>query len=235
MRLAYILSTIPVKFCLFPTKTQSLGRTYRFKTIRKASEARLQRFRKLVRFPTKMVHTTQQLLADVAQARHQYLTTITAFSEQQAQWQPTPNSWNAVAITEHLYWAEQGGILGMWKTLLGIRAGAISYEADRPHDGLPIDAIIQRTWREKEDVPAVAAPRLGGPLAYWASALHGLQANLTDFGNLLTDADLSRMAHLHPISGPLSFGQRLEFLRFHIDRDHAQRLLQVLEGQANSA
>lgn len=195
--------------------------------------ARLQRFRKLLLFISEMAHTTQQLLAEVAQARHRYLTITTAFGEQQAQWQPTPDSWNAVAITEHLYWAEQGAILGMWKTLLGIRAGTINYEADRPHDGLPIEIIIQRTWREREDVPAVAAPRLGGPLAYWASALHSLQANLQDFGNQLTDGDLSRMAHPHPISGPLSFGQRLEFLRFHIDRHRgqAERLLHTVGGQ----
>lgn len=165
---------------------------------------------------------TQQLLNDVAEARRAYLTSIAHFSEQQATYKPTPDSWNAVEITEHLFWAEQGAILGMWKTLLGIRAGTLSYEADQPHRGLPIDEIIRRTWQEKEIVPAVAAPRMGGPLAYWAAALHGLQDTLTALGSVLTDNDLLRMAHPHPISGPLSFGQRFEFLRFHIDRHRGQ-------------
>ena len=110
----------------------------------------------------------------------------------------------------------------MWKTLLGIRAGVVSYENDRPHAGLPIDDIIRLTWKEKEDVPAIAAPRMGGPLVFWASALAGLQPTHKAFGELLTDNDLQRMAHPHPISGPLSFGQRLEFLRFHINRHRAK-------------
>ena len=137
---------------------------------------------------------TKELLHDVAEARRNYVVAIANFSEKQALWKPSPDSWNAIEITEHLFWAEQGGILGMWKTLLGIRAGTLNYEADRPHDGLTIDGIIRRTWQEKEIVPAIAAPRMGEPL----------------------------VAHPHPISGPMSFGQRFEFLRFHIDRHQGQ-------------
>lgn len=169
-----------------------------------------------------MITTTKQLLTDVATARQNYLAAITDFTEEQATWKPAPDCWNAVEITEHLFWAEQGGILGMWKTLLGIRAGTLNYEADRPHEGLPIDEIIRRTWQEKELVPAVAAPRMGGPLAYWAVALHGLQSLLEAFGNVITDEELQLIAHPHPISGPLSFGQRFEFLRFHINRHVGQ-------------
>jgi hypothetical protein len=77
----------------------------------------------------------------------------------------------------------------MWKTWLGIRAGVVSYENDRPHAGLPIDDIIRLTWKEKENVPPIAAPRIGGPLVFWASALAGLQPTLKAFGELLTDND----------------------------------------------
>jgi hypothetical protein len=168
------------------------------------------------------MNQTQQLLNGVATARQNYLAALANLDEQQAQWKPAPDVWNAVDITEHLFWAEQGGILGMWKTLLGIRAGTVNYENDRPHEGLPIDEIIRLTWKEKEDVPAVAAPRMGGPLAFWASALAGLQPTLEAFAESLTDDDLLLMAHPHPISGPLNFGQRLDFLRFHIDRHRGQ-------------
>lgn len=166
--------------------------------------------------------TINQLLNQVATARQQYLATLADFDELKAQWKPAPESWNAVEITEHLFWAEQGGILGMWKTLLGIRAGTVSYEGASPNDGLSIDEIIQRTWQEKEIVPAVAAPRLGGPLGFWAAELAGLQSTLERFGALLNPDDLSLKAHPHPISGTMTFGQRLEFLRFHIDRHRMQ-------------
>lgn len=166
--------------------------------------------------------TTQQLLQEIAIARQNYVDALLEFDEKQAQVKPSPEAWNAVEITEHLFWAEHGGILGMWKTLLGIRAGKVSYEENKPHEGLPIEDIIERTWKAKEEVPAVAAPRLGGSLAFWVSELERLQTTLERFGDLLEDQDLLLMAHPHPISGPMSFGQRLEFLRFHIDRHRFQ-------------
>lgn len=171
--------------------------------------------------------TIKELLNHIALSRQQYIHTLTEVNEQQAQWKPTPQTWNAVEITEHLFWAEQGGILGMWKTLLGIREGSISYEQSSLNDGLSIEEIIQRTWQQKEIVPPVAAPRLGGPLSFWLSALGGLQPILETFGQVLTDADLAQKAHPHPISGSMTFGQRLAFLRFHIDRHRlqAERLL----------
>ncbi|MFD2571372.1 DinB family protein [Spirosoma soli] len=169
-----------------------------------------------------MATPIEKLLNDVAQARQSYLAAVSTFTEQQAVQKPLPDSWNAVEVTEHLFWAEQGAIFGMWKTLLGIRAGTLNYEADQPHAGLPIEEIIRRTWQEKEVVPAVAAPRMGGPLAYWIAALDGLQLTLKTFGDVLTEDELVRIAHPHPISGPLSFGQRFEFLRFHIDRHRGQ-------------
>jgi hypothetical protein len=168
------------------------------------------------------MHTTKKLLDEIAAARDRYIASLSAFDDLQAQWKPSPESWNAVEITEHLFWAEQGGILGMWKVLPGIKAGTISYEGNSPNDGLSIEEIIRLTWKEKEIVPAIAAPRMGGPLPFWASALAGLQPILEKFGELLTNEDLLRKAHPHPISGAMTFGQRLAFLRFHIDRHRVQ-------------
>ena len=99
--------------------------------------------------------TTKQLIEEVALIRQRYLTTLADFDESRAQWKPSPDRWNAVDITEHLFWAEQGGILGMWKTLLGIRADTVSYEGISPNDGLSIEEVIRQTWQEKEIVPAV--------------------------------------------------------------------------------
>lgn len=170
---------------------------------------------------------TDQVLNQIAQSRQQYILALANVDEPLAQWKPNPDSWSAVDITEHLFWAEQGGILGMWKTLLGIRQGTISYEQSSPNDGLPIEEIIRLTWKEKEIVPPVAAPRMGGPLSFWLSALAGLQPTLETFGQLLNETDLEKKAHPHPISGSMTFGQRLNFLRFHIDRHRlqAERLL----------
>jgi len=132
-----------------------------------------------------------------------------------------------VDITEHLFWAEQGGILGMWKTILAIREGKIERTQDSVHRNMPIDEIIKLTWQPKEKVPAMAAPRLGGPLSFWCNSLDNLQSVLGRFAGCLREDELRLQAHPHPISGPLDFQQRFEFLTFHINRhrDQVSRLI----------
>jgi len=70
---------------------------------------------------------THQLIDKVKEARNAYLRAIQRVSEAKGLWKPSVNEWNIIEITEHLYWAEHGGIFGMWKTLYAIRAG----EAER--------------------------------------------------------------------------------------------------------
>ena len=162
------------------------------------------------------------LLTEVAEARVRYVAAVQNLSEAQANWRPSPDAWNAVQITEHLFWAEQGGILGMWKLLQAQRKGQPGWSDKLVHRGLTIEEIVARTWQLKELVPAVAAPRLGGPLAFWTLSLESLQPLLQEFVNDFADDDPESLIHPHPISGPLDVRQRLEFLRFHIDRHREQ-------------
>ncbi len=166
--------------------------------------------------------TIQKLIQEVATARTQYLEQIADLTEVQAQWKPDPEVWNVIENTEHLFWAEQGGIYGMWKTLYAIREGSFVRTRESIHRDMPIEQIIALTWQEKEQVPAVAAPRLGGTLAFWKSSFHSLQEILRAFSEDLQEDELRVQAHPHPISGALDFQQRLEFLRFHIDRHREQ-------------
>jgi DinB superfamily len=169
----------------------------------------------------------QNLIEAVANSRKNYLNTISQFSEEVAQAKPDAFVWNAVENTEHLFWAEQGALFGMWKVLDALKNGDNSSQSqEAPMRGLPIEEIIEKTWQEKEVVPAVAAPRMVGTLAFWAASLNSLQSVLEKLGNELTDNELNKLTHPHPISGVLDFGQRLEFLRFHIDR-HNQQVLKL--------
>jgi hypothetical protein len=67
----------------------------------------------------------EQLIDVVSIERKLYVDQLTNITETQAQWKSNPENWNLTEITEHLFWAEQGGILGMWKTIEAIRAGQI--------------------------------------------------------------------------------------------------------------
>lgn len=170
---------------------------------------------------------TQSLIQQVSKDRAAFLLQISQLTDAQAQWKPNPDAWNMIEITEHLYWAEQGAIFGMWKTLYAIRAGKFERTFESNHKEMPIDEIISLTWKPKEIVPAVAAPRLGGPIGFWIAALDGLQHLLESFGQYIEDDELRLQAHPHPISGAMDFQQRLEFLSFHILR-HKEQCTQLM-------
>lgn len=169
------------------------------------------------------------LIAEVAIARDNYLSIIDKLTQSQASYQVSENEWSIINITEHLFWAEQGGIFGMWKTLHAIREGKMERTFDSVHKDLPIQQIIDLTWQPKEQVPAVAAPRLGGTLVFWRYSLQSLQAVLEAFGRDLQENELRIQAHPHPISGAMDFQQRLEFLAFHIDR-HRNQVQNIIES-----
>ena len=173
------------------------------------------------------MNTIQKLIHEVATARNLFLNEINNLSELKAQWKPGPEIWNVVEITEHLFWAEQGGIAGMWKTLHAIREGKMERNYESIYKNMPIKQIIDLTWQPKEKVPAVAMPRMGGPLLFWKASLNSLQEVLTDFGKDIHEDELRLQAHPHPISGPLDFQQRLEFLSFHIFR-HKDQVAELL-------
>jgi len=166
--------------------------------------------------------TTAQLIGQIADARKAFIDEVNVFSEPLSKWKASPESWCVTEITEHLYWAEQGGVLGMWKALHAHREGRPVWDGDVPHKDLPIEEIINRTWKPKEIVPPVAAPRQGGPIAFWIISLAGLQEQLNGLVKELTNSDLKIMTYPHPISGPLNMQQRLEFLRFHLNRHSHQ-------------
>jgi len=173
------------------------------------------------------MNTVQNLINDVWSARSLYLERIANITEVQGHWKPDPDVWSITDITEHLFWAEQGGIVGMWKTLHAIRHGEVMQTYDSIHKDMPIEQVIDLTWKSKEKVPSVAAPRFGGPLSFWKLSLNSLQQLLGAFGQDLKEDELRLQAHPHPISGALDFHQRIEFLRFHINR-HKDQVSQLL-------
>lgn len=167
--------------------------------------------------------TQVQLLIDsISKARAEYISEVNGLSPHQIIYKASDDAWNAIEITEHLYWAEQNGLVAIYKTIQANEEGKSVWEGDPVNKGLPIEVIIERTWKTKEAVPASAAPRVGGPIDLWTSYLKSLDVPLRGLTNKLTDEGLDIMTFPHPISGPFDIRQRLEFLRFHIDRHRLQ-------------
>lgn len=162
------------------------------------------------------------LIQQTEQSRDQFLASVAHLTFAQATFQPAPDSWSILAITEHIVRAEQSGVMGMWKALDGIRQGNPVWSGEPIHRGLSIEEVVARTWQSKEKVPEIAAPIWGGSLSYWIAMLKAQRVLLQELAAALDGYDLETILFPHPISGPLDVRQRLEFLRFHLDRHRAQ-------------
>lgn len=164
----------------------------------------------------------QDLIRQVNVARQEVISLAKEVSSDQSVFKPSEDSWSIVDIVEHLVWAEQGGINGIWKALEGIKKGVPVWQGELIHHGLRIERIIELTWQEKEKVPESAKPRWGGPVKFWIASLDNTQKLLEELGAALDGFDCEKIIYPHIISGPLNVIQRMEFLRFHFHRHRRQ-------------
>lgn len=164
----------------------------------------------------------KDLLTQVHTARQEFIQAASGLTSKQSQFKSAAEVWSVSENVEHLVWAEMGGINGIWKSLKGIKENNPIWQGQAVHHGLAIEAIIEKTWRPKEEVPEIAKPRWGGPVEYWITALENCQPLLESLAKELEGHDLEKIIYPHIISGPLNVIQRMEFLRFHLNRHRAQ-------------
>lgn len=162
------------------------------------------------------------LIEAVEIARQDFISSVSLLRFDQYNFKPSADQWAIVEIVEHMYWAEQIGVNGMWKALDGIKNKRPIWEGEPEHQGRTIEEVVGMTWQTKEQVPDVARPRWGGSLDYWVTNLQSCKHLLAALANALSDYDPATIIYPHPISGPLNVTQRIEFLRFHLNRHQGQ-------------
>ncbi|MEM7374946.1 MAG: DinB family protein [Bacteroidota bacterium] len=162
------------------------------------------------------------LIQDIESARLSFLATLEDVSPAQARFKPSPTSWSLLEIAEHMVRAEQAGLAGMFRAIEGIQQDQAIWEGSSPSAGLSIEEIVANTWQPKEQVPAIAAPQWGGSLHYWKARLRLCTQLVEELIVALAELDPEQVVYPHPISGPMNVVQRLEFLRFHLDRHRSQ-------------
>ena len=74
--------------------------------------------------------------------------------------------WSPLEYLEHLVRAEEVTIWRMFKAVEDARASREIMKSPTPEAS--IEEIVDRTWRVREDVPPLAAPKLGASRAYWS-------------------------------------------------------------------
>jgi DinB superfamily len=171
-----------------------------------------------------------QLIQEVEHARATLIAAVSSLTERQGAFKPADNQWSVVEVLEHLYLAELSGVAKIWVALDLLRANEGWAEA-RPNRGKSIEAIVAATWKTNEVAPPIATPHIGGPMQFWLAATRSLRPVLADLGARLGDSNLEDIVYPHFLSGPLDARQRLEFLRFHIQR-HARQIARIRAARA---
>ena len=69
--------------------------------------------------------------------------------------------------------------------------------------------------------PPLAIPKWGGAMSYWLERMERNGGPLVAFAELVREEELDTVAYEHPISGPFTMRQGMEFVRFHIERHYA--------------
>jgi uncharacterized damage-inducible protein DinB len=170
-----------------------------------------------------------RLVADIEAQRSAIIASLRRLSAPQAEFRASADAWSVTDIVEHLYLAEVSGVTKIWAAAEKYRAGERWTEAV-PNAGLDIESIVQATWKPREVAPPIATPHIGGPLAVWLSAFASLQHVLADAARVLDELPLDAVIFPHFLSGPMDARQRLQFLRFHMQR-HASQIA-AIRGQS---
>ena len=168
------------------------------------------------------------LVRSVEDARDAVIEAVRNLRAEQATFKAASDQWSIVENLEHLYLAEISGLTKIWAAARQVRAG-VAWAGERPNHGKSIEEVVATTWKAKEIAPDIATPHIGGPLEAWISSLRSLRSVLADLSGELDGLDLEAIVFPHYLSGPLDGRQRLEFLRFHMER----HLEQIRRVQAN--
>jgi DinB superfamily len=171
-----------------------------------------------------------ELIAQVSDARARAVLAVQSLTQEQAAAKASETEWSVNEVLEHLVLAEQSGVSKIWAATDGVRRGRPVWSGVHTNLGMDIDAVIAQTWKEKETAPPIATPHIGGPKEYWVECLKYCQPVLEKLGSSLQEVDLETVIFPHFLSGPLDARQRLQFLRFHIDR-HIHQIERIMKTE----
>ena len=107
-------------------------------------------------------------------------------------------------------------------------AGDPVWTGPSENDGLSIEVIIDRTWKPKESAPESATPTGQWTASIWGSHLRSCDDLLSDLPAVLESLPPAEVIYPPFLCGPLNAIQRIEFLRFHLDRHLSQ--IQLLKS-----
>lgn len=164
--------------------------------------------------------SVKHLVAEIEQSRGALLRFLGTLDHASAHAAIGPDRWSPVEYLEHLVRAEEATLWRMFSSVEDARRGKEGPQSQTPEDS--IEEVTRRTWSEVVEAPPLAVPSLKGSMAYWLERMRRNAMLVEAFVALVDATELDTVAYNHPISGPFTMRQGLEFVRFHIDRHLGQ-------------
>lgn len=163
-----------------------------------------------------MSETRRELVDDIERARSDLLAVAESIAPDGLAVPIGEGRWTPTQYVEHLVHAEEVTLWRMSKAVDDARLLGEVLVSPTPDD--TIEQVVERTWGERVEAPPLAVPRLGEPGSYWLTRMRRNAALVRDFADLVREEELDALAYPHPISGPFTLRQGLQFIRFHLDR-----------------
>ena len=171
----------------------------------------------------------REMIHQVENTRINFIAACSGLTLEESTYKESADTWSIANIAEHIVRAEWGGINGIWQAIEGFRNGKPLWTGQNPNHGLSIEDVVERTWLPIQPAPEVARPQWGGPIEFWLICLGNCKITLAATEKQMEGLDPEEVIYPHPISGPLNVKQRMEFLRFHMER-HIQQIERVKQS-----
>lgn len=157
------------------------------------------------------------LLTALESSRARFLSAMARLEPETVDAPVAVGRWSPLQYLEHLVRAEEVVMWRMFGAVDAARRGNLEVRSS-PTPYAPVEDIINRTWKPRESAPPLAVPTLGGSREYWMVRMRRNEALGASFVEWAGEVDFNQVAFRHPISGPFTLRQGIEFLRYHIDR-----------------
>lgn len=176
-----------------------------------------------------MINIIEPLINKIKTSRSQIVELVENITPVEGSIKIKPDTWSIQDVIEHLVLAERGGFDLIYTAAEKFRMGKPVWVGKSENEGLLIEEIIMNTWKPKEKAPESATPIGKWSMGVWLSHFQNCDDLLKNLNVIVKDLPLNKVIYPHFLCGPLDVIQRLEFIRFHIDR-HQSQIIELKKG-----
>lgn len=172
-----------------------------------------------------MIPRVAELYDRLGEQKAQFLGALEGLSAEQQSFRAKPDAWNMVQVGHHVVIAEQRTADSI-KKHRGIRSGKRGLH--HRVGNMLLWGVLKTGIRVKNPVPEAAPDpdiELGGLVELWEQA----RTNLEDVLSEVKERGLQYAAYKHPIAGPFTVQDSLEFLVAHLDH-HLRQLERIQQN-----